>query len=117
MQATVVSRGTVKVGRWEYPAERFAGGTVMRNAKRDGSGTWVEVDAAKYVETEQVAPSVNGPKPAAAGNRSRADWRVGGRCPKGHLLSEDDIYEMPSGRKQCRKCRKNYGSNIAAKAS
>lgn len=30
----------VKVGRWEYPA-RKVGEQVFRNAKRDGSGSWI----------------------------------------------------------------------------
>lgn len=33
--------GTVKVGRWEYPAEVTDTG-IRRNAKRDGSGEWIE---------------------------------------------------------------------------
>ncbi|QHB47223.1 hypothetical protein SEA_APPLECIDER_54 [Arthrobacter phage AppleCider] len=35
--------GTVKVGRWEYPAKYDANTqTTLRNTKRDGSGEWVE---------------------------------------------------------------------------
>lgn len=109
MRAPVTGRGTVKVGRWTYPAEKHAGGTVMRNDKRDGTGSWVEADPAKYVETEQVAASE---QQAGKPSSTRADWRVGGRCPKGHYLGEGDIYKMPSGRMQCRKCRKGYGSNL-----
>jgi hypothetical protein len=35
--------GTVKKGRWSYPARQFANRT-MRNEKRDGSGEWVAAD-------------------------------------------------------------------------
>src|SRR5882757_1808859 len=34
--------GTVKIGRWEYPAEQ-RGDRIVRNAKRDGSGEWIPV--------------------------------------------------------------------------
>lgn len=33
----------VKVGRWEYPAQRLQDGTIQRNLRRDGSGPWVAV--------------------------------------------------------------------------
>lgn len=33
---------TVKMGRWEYPARYTQDGSVERNSKRDGSGTWIE---------------------------------------------------------------------------
>lgn len=46
-QASVKQFGTVKAGRWFYPARRFGDGSVQRNAKRDGSGEWVEFDSAK----------------------------------------------------------------------
>lgn len=38
-------KGTVKVGRWEYPAEQHGAGDgkMVRNSKRDGSGEWVPV--------------------------------------------------------------------------
>lgn len=42
----------------------------------------------------------------------RSSWTVGDKCPQGHKLGEGDIYVMPSGRKQCQKCRKGYPSNI-----
>ena len=41
--------GTVKIGRWTYPARLWEGGVADRNTKRDGSGEWVEV-AAELVE-------------------------------------------------------------------
>jgi hypothetical protein len=41
----VVSTGTVKVGRWEYPTQTLASGQTFRNTKRDGSGDWTEVAA------------------------------------------------------------------------
>lgn len=40
--------GTVKIGRWTYPA-RDAGNGAERNTKRDGSGTWEGVDYAKVI--------------------------------------------------------------------
>jgi hypothetical protein len=39
------TNGTVKVGRWEYPASRNADGEVSRNTKRDGSGATIAVTA------------------------------------------------------------------------
>ena len=36
--------GTVKKGRWEYPAIRTADGQVLRKESRDGKGPWVETD-------------------------------------------------------------------------
>jgi len=45
----VLDSGTVKVGRWEYPARerKYSDGTslLQRNAKRDGSGEWISIDA------------------------------------------------------------------------
>lgn len=41
----------------------------------------------------------------------RSTWEVGSKCPQGHKLREEDIYVMPSGRKQCNKCRAGYPSN------
>lgn len=35
--------GSVKVGRWTYPARSWSDGTTERNTKRDGSGEWVPV--------------------------------------------------------------------------
>lgn len=52
----VTTRGTVKVGRWTYPAEQDAQGTI-RNEKRDGSGKWVKADAAAFVPDEADAPT------------------------------------------------------------
>ena len=42
----------------------------------------------------------------------RSTWAVGDKCPQGHKLEEGDVYVMPSGRKQCRKCRSGYASNL-----
>jgi hypothetical protein len=42
----------------------------------------------------------------------RSTWQVGTPCPQGHTLEEGDVYVMPSGRKQCKKCRAGYPSNI-----
>lgn len=57
-----VTTGTVKVGRWEYPAEMTETG-LRRNAKRDGSGEWIEgvADAkvvASFVPAEQFTDEV-----------------------------------------------------------
>lgn len=35
--------GSIKVGRWEYPTVTESDGSIYRNMKRDGSGTWVGV--------------------------------------------------------------------------
>lgn len=216
----VTTTGTVKVGRWTYPAEQDAQGTI-RNTKRDGTGEWVKVDAdafvpdaapakpaAKTVEAsldyklalavakntyetyiwgtaddirpegvsekrtleilrklrdanllvEEKSSSSDGfvtgqpifqatpcadeasleeylaivgttlpldleVKVRAVGGHpvtnnthkkpGRSTWTVGSNCPQGHkLATSDDIYTMPSGRKQCQKCRKGYPSNI-----
>lgn len=32
--------GIVRIGRWDYPARKNGRGEVVRNTKRDGSGTW-----------------------------------------------------------------------------
>lgn len=42
----------------------------------------------------------------------RSTWTVGSPCPQGHVLEAGDVYVMPSGRKQCKKCRAGYPSNI-----
>lgn len=45
-----LTQGTVKVGRWTYPAIQGVDGAVMRNTKRDGSGSFTKpADAAKFV--------------------------------------------------------------------
>lgn len=55
---TLVATGTVKVGRWEYPAKVDQDGTTVRNTKRDRSGEWVGINADKFVpatEADRVA--------------------------------------------------------------
>lgn len=232
-------RGSIKVGRWVYPAVRLESGTVARNTKRDGDGDWVDVpakDADKFVaesgaepepeakpkskaKTDEV-PTIDGftegghsdyddlriaytrifddfavtydevadtlgselgraktvvsklievglvvtdrreaqgkdvpaetiiqsletydhiTRDQALGNFAAAlnpgvklrrssghggkvgaqhkkpgksTWAVGSKCPQGHKLTEGDIYVMPSGRKQCKKCRAGYPSNV-----
>lgn len=47
-EAKAPKTGTVKIGRWTYPA-RDAGNGAERNIKRDGSGTWEGVDYAKVI--------------------------------------------------------------------
>lgn len=41
--------GTVKVGRWEYPARTLENGTVERNTQRDGEGEWIKVHPSAFV--------------------------------------------------------------------
>lgn len=222
--------GTVKVGRWEYPARRDESGDIERNTKRDGSGEW-EVATTKVANTfaadkpteptpavpaingfvdeapvnhdyedlrtaymatyagfavtlEEIADALDtnpgrakaaldtlvglglvaGPEKAPEtgepiwqpwksydeidekqarrefedatptdiaikvrpthGGKSgaqtkkpgRSTWTVGDKCPQGHVLAEGDIYVQPSGRKQCRKCRGGYSSNLPKSA-
>lgn len=45
----LVATGTVKVGRWDYPAKMDQNGIVVRNTKRDRSGEWVDADAERFV--------------------------------------------------------------------
>ncbi len=45
VEPTGYQAGTVKIGRWVYPARNWDGGVKERNEKRDGSGAWVETDA------------------------------------------------------------------------
>lgn len=134
-------RGTVKVGRWTYPAIRKEDGTVVRNSKRDGSGDWDETNpalfmfvgegdpiaekAAQAVEVPEIPGFVDAPAPAperkSSGHGGRvgaqvrkpgkSSWKIGDTCPQGHELTEETLYEMPSGRKQCRVCRGSYRSN------
>lgn len=37
------SADPIKVGRWTYPARQDETGRTQRNTKRDGSGTWVDI--------------------------------------------------------------------------
>lgn len=222
-------RGTVRSGRWDYPAVLHDDGTAARNTKRDGSGEWVDVDAAKFVAEGDVPGQRSGAKadlpeidgftaeghsdyddlrvayklifanfaatyeeiaeqlgadpgraktvvamlrekglvvtdrreaqgkgasaetvvqsaktydgrtegevmadfagafqPGVKIRRSsghggkvgaqhrkpgKSKWAVGSKCPQGHKLREEDIYQMPSGRMQCRKCRAGYPAN------
>ena len=43
------TKGTVKVGRWNYPAKNM-GGQFFRNEKRDGSGEWLPLPSGKDFE-------------------------------------------------------------------
>lgn len=55
MSKTTTVTGTVKVGRWTYPARRDHAATdapaTTRNEKRDGSGEWVDVLDSKVADT------------------------------------------------------------------
>jgi hypothetical protein len=44
---TKTTTGTIKIGRWEYPATQASDGAVLRNTKRDGSGEMVAVESDK----------------------------------------------------------------------
>lgn len=135
--------GTVKLGRWIYPARQHAEGDpgTFRNTKKDGSGQWVELeDASKFVADAQSAPKPSPvpqsvakplakagltlvgskPKPATKGKapaKPKQVWVIGGKCPNGHKLTADTLYAMPSGRHQCKSCRRAYASNGSAKAA
>lgn len=43
--------GTIKVGRWTYPARKKANGKIERNSKTDGSGDWIEVEDRRHLLT------------------------------------------------------------------
>lgn len=213
-------RGTVKVGRWTYPAVRTDSGEVARNTKRDGSGGWVDAPVDAFVADESGVPaqgdapniegftedghsdyddlriayrfifdqfgtdyaeiadklgcdearakaivsmlkakglvvtdtvndtglvvqslktydnhtadevmadfaeafnpgvkirrsSGHGGKVGAQHKKpGKSTWQIGTACPQGHRLTEENLYVMPSGRKQCRDCRHGYPSNM-----
>jgi hypothetical protein len=44
--------GTVKVGRWVYPAMKDAANGVVRNTKRDGSGEWVAATGTAFTASK-----------------------------------------------------------------
>lgn len=105
--------GEAKVGRWTYPAIRTADGQWLRNEKTDGSRSYVPVDASKVTGiVEQGAPKAKASKKAAPA-RQKLTWELGTKCPKGHLLTEETRYAMPSGRVQCRECRAENRSKKA----
>lgn len=43
----------------------------------------------------------------------KSTWKVGDKCPQGHKLTNENLYVMPSGRSQCRDCRKGMPSRSA----
>jgi hypothetical protein len=43
-----IVEGTVKIGRWTYPARTLGDKSVVRNTKRDGSGDWVSAPSALF---------------------------------------------------------------------
>lgn len=53
----VVTTGTVKIGRWAYPAIKYGTGRVLRNTKRDGSGELENTNSAAFV-ADEVQPVV-----------------------------------------------------------
>lgn len=53
-KAPTVIQGTVKVGRWSYPA-RKTGDVVEYNKKRDSSGEWVAANAANAARFRPIA--------------------------------------------------------------
>lgn len=216
-----IATGTVRIGRWTYPL-RTQDGVTERNAKRDGSGEWVDVDLADVAEwnmdpepTEvaeitdpaarslmnrianrgfdffddglvedsgiwfehacQQTPNAKAARAAfrkldreglinlnpdvfegdddrwmtltakgaayaatqvgvrdtyawpaeTAGHRAgdgnqskrpgKSSWKLGEKCPQGHTLTAQNLYVMPSGRKQCRECRSTMPSRQASK--
>lgn len=71
----------------------------------------VTVKVAKVAKAHGSKPGAQTKKPG------KSQWRIGDLCPQGtHILDEHALYTMPSGRKQCRGCRKGYPSNAPAKA-
>jgi hypothetical protein len=88
----VTTTGTVKVGRWTYPAEQDAQGTI-RNTKRDGTGEWVKADAADFVADEGGTP-----KPGTKAAKPRSTKTVATPADKAvatddwHLLRE--LYQV-----------------------
>lgn len=60
---STTTTGTVKDGRWEYPATQLSDGHIIRNSKRDGSGHDVEV-------TPKVAETFTSSTPAASNGHS-----------------------------------------------
>ncbi len=51
------TNGTVKIGRWTYPAVMDAQGGVTRNTRRDGTGEWTPAPASAFVADEATAVS------------------------------------------------------------
>ncbi len=75
--------GTVKAGRWTYPAYRAGVGPVSRNTKRDGSGEWELADpkvADTYVADDRAsdlaAVAIPGFVDEAPANHDRDDLKV-----------------------------------------
>jgi hypothetical protein len=112
--------GTIKVGRWTYPARRYEDGAVMHETKTG----WTEspkpdafvpahpglalVPGGKAPAVAKKAtkvPSKAAKTASAAPARTKHEWKIGGKCPNGHKLTKDTLYVMPSGRHQCRVCR------------
>lgn len=73
---------------------------------------------------EAVPNNVRIPNPSTHGGVKGAQtkkpghstWKVGAKCPQGHVLRKQDIYHMPSGRNICRRCRSEYKS-VQARAA
>lgn len=65
------------------------------------------------VERAERTGSGHGSKPGAQIRRpGKSTWRVGDPCPQRiHTLTDELIYVMPSGRMQCKGCRRGYPSN------
>jgi hypothetical protein len=53
-----VEPGTVRVGRYTYPARRLPDGRVIRNVRRDGTGAW---DVVSLVDRATFQPDTRKP--------------------------------------------------------
>lgn len=82
---SITSTGTIKIGRWEYPARTEQDGSgstrVLRNTKRDGSGEWTVVPvpaAANYTPRAwpESAPAIPGFVDEVPTNYDYDDLRV-----------------------------------------
>lgn len=82
------------------------------NISPEEARVWFDVAMAAGPSPEAAAQLEASEKPVKAPKRRGVSWEPGTECPQGHVLAEDDVYTMPSGRRQCRKCRAGYDSNI-----
>jgi hypothetical protein len=67
----------------------------------------------KAANPKPAAPKAANAKAAApaAPRAGSVVWAVGSVCKHGHELTTETLYLMPSGRSQCRTCRRGYVSN------
>jgi hypothetical protein len=67
-------------------------------------------EAPKPAKVRVVATSGDAAAPKAR-RQGKSTWELETPCPKGHTLTTETLYVMPSGRKQCKSCRAGYASN------